>query len=151
MQSLKQFPRIQDTVLSADQFDDIQVFPECGGIAQFVGVVRNHHAGRAVTALKYTAYTPLAEKMIAEIEQEIQQKYDVAYLRVIHRIGMLAIGETAIMVIAYATHRREAFAACEAAVERVKHEVTIWKQQFYQDGSSEYVAGCCIAKDLTIS
>ncbi|WP_139851216.1 molybdenum cofactor biosynthesis protein MoaE [Acinetobacter pullicarnis] len=147
MQLFKQFLRIQDTALSADQFDDIQVFPECGGIAQFVGTVRNHQAGRSVMALKYTAYIPVAEKMIVQIEQEIQQQYDVAYVRVIHRIGMLAIGEKAIMVIAYAAHRREAFAACEAAVERVKHEVPIWKEQFYRDGSSEYVAGCCIAKD----
>ena len=49
--------------------------------------------------------------------------------------------------MAYAPHRREAFAACEEAVERVKHEVPVWKEEFYMDGSSQYVEGCCIRKD----
>ncbi len=146
-QTLKQFNRIQDTPLSQDSFDPIQDFPECGGIGIFIGTVRNHHEGKAVKALKYTAYAPVSEKMIRQIEQEIQQKFAVAYVRVIHRIGALNIGEKAIIAIAYAAHRREAFAACEEAVERVKHEVPVWKEEFYLDGTSQYVAGCCIRKD----
>ena len=146
-QTLKQFNRIQDTPLSQDSFDPIQDFPECGGIGIFIGTVRNHHEGKAVKALKYTAYTPVSEKMIRQIEQEIQQKFAVAYVRVIHRIGALNIGEKAIIAIAYAAHRCEAFAACEEAVERVKHEVPVWKEEFYLDGTSQYVAGCCIRKD----
>ena len=144
---LKQFARIQDTPLQQDVFDGIQYFPECGGIGIFVGTVRNHHQGKAVKALKYTAYAPVSEKMIRQIELEIQAKYRVSYVRVIHRIGALDIGEKAIIAIAYAAHRREAFAACEEAVERVKHEVPVWKEEFYMDGSSQYVEGCCIRKD----
>ena len=147
MQRLKQFSRIQDTALSLNDFDEIQTFHECGGVGIFVGTVRNHHDGRAVQALKYTAYAPVAEKMIRQIEQDIQQKYAVSYVRVIHRIGALEIGEKAIIAIAYAAHRREAFAACEEAVERVKHEVPVWKDEFYTDGSSQFVEGCCIRKD----
>ena len=109
--------------------------------------MRNHHEGKAVKALKYTAYAPVSEKMIRKIEQEIQAKYNVSYVRVIHRIGALDISEKAIIAIAYAAHRREAFAACEEAVERVKHEVPVWKEEFYMDGSSQYVEGCCIRKD----
>ena len=144
---LKNFKRIQDTSLSQALFDDIHSFPECGGIGIFVGTVRNHHEGKAVQALKYTSYTPVAEKMIRQIEQEIQLKYGVSYVRVVHRIGALDIGETAIIAIAYAAHRREAFAACEEAGERVKHEVPVWKEEFYMDGSSQFVEGCCIRKD----
>ena len=147
MKPLKAFSRIQDTALTLDSFDQIQTLPECGGIGVFVGTVRNHHEGKAVKALKYTSYAPVAEKMIRQIEQEIQHKYGVAYVRVIHRIGALDIGEKAIIAIAYAAHRREAFAACEEAVERVKHEVPVWKEEFYMDGSSQYVEGCCIRKD----
>ena len=147
MTLLKTFSRIQDTALSLDSFDQIQQFPECGGIGVFIGTVRNHHEGKAVKALKYTAYAPVAEKMIRQIEEEIQAKYAVSYVRVIHRIGALDIGEKAIIAIAYAAHRREAFAACEEAVERVKHEVPVWKEEFYLDGSSQYVEGCCIRKD----
>lgn len=142
-----QFPRIQDTALNLETFDTIQAFPECGGTGVFIGTVRNHHEGRAVQTLKYTAYAPVAEKMIRAIEQEIQEKYAVSYVRVIHRIGTLDIGDKAIIAIAYAPHRREAFQACEEAVERVKHEVPVWKEEFYTDGSSQYVAGCCIRQD----
>lgn len=144
---LKEFKRIQDMPLTQDSFDPIQAFPECGGIGIFIGTVRNHHEGKAVNALKYTSYAPVSEKMIRQIEQEIQQKYGVSYIRVIHRVGALDIGEKAIIAIAYAPHRREAFAACEEAVERVKHEVPVWKEEFYADGTSQYVAGCCIRKD----
>jgi len=147
MDALKQFSRIQGAALSLEIFDQIQTFPECGGIGIFVGTVRNHHEGKAVKALKYTAYAPVAEKMIRQIEQEIQAKYTVSYVRVIHRVGALDIGEKAIIAIAYAAHRREAFAACEEAVERVKHEVPVWKEEFYMDGTSQYVEGCCIRKD----
>ena len=147
LKPLKQFARIQQTAFRMEDFDDIQHFPECGGIGIFVGTVRNHHQGKAVRALKYTAYAPVAEKMIREIEQQIQIKYQVSYVRVVHRIGELEVGETAIIAMAYAAHRREAFAACEEAVERVKHEVPVWKEEFYTDGSSQYVEGCCIRKD----
>ncbi|NNG81848.1 MULTISPECIES: molybdenum cofactor biosynthesis protein MoaE [Acinetobacter] len=147
MEQLKAFSRIQDTALTLDSFDQIEHFPECGGIGVFIGTVRNHHEGKAVKALKYTSYAPVAEKMIRQIEQEIQHKYGVSYVRVIHRIGALDIGEKAIIAITYAAHRREAFAACEEAVERVKHEVPVWKEEFYLDGSSQYVEGCCIRKD----
>jgi molybdopterin synthase catalytic subunit len=145
--SLKNFSRIQTTALNQDCFDGIQHFPECGGICIFIGTVRNHHEGKAVKALKYTAYAPVAEKMIRAIEQQIQAKYQVSYVRVIHRVGALEIGDTAIIAMAYAVHRREAFQACEEAVERVKHEVPVWKEEFYADGSSQYVEGCCIRKD----
>lgn len=144
---LKNFNRIQDTVLQHNVFDGIQSFPECGGIGIFIGTVRNHHEGRAVKALKYTAYAPVAEKMIRQIERDIQLKYGVSYVRVVHRIGALGIGDTAIIAMAYAPHRREAFEACEEAVERVKHEVPVWKEEFYMDGSSQFVEGCCIRKD----
>ncbi|MGE8559941.1 MAG: molybdenum cofactor biosynthesis protein MoaE, partial [Acinetobacter sp.] len=85
MEQLKAFLRIQDTALTLDSFDQIEHFPECGGIGVFIGTVRNHHEGKAVKALKYTSYAPVAEKMIRQIEQEIQHKYGVSYVRVIHR------------------------------------------------------------------
>lgn len=141
---LKQFLRIQSTALALSDFDPVEAFPHCGGIGIFIGVVRNQHAGKAVSALQYTAYTPIAEKMIRQIEQQIQDKYALDYVRVIHRIGTLDIGDKALIALAYAPHRREAFAACEELVERIKHEVPIWKQEYYLDGSSAYVEGCCI-------
>ena len=100
-----EFARIQDTALNLEDFDSIQAFPECGGTGIFIGTVRNHHEGRAVQALKYTSYAPVSEKMIRTIEQEIQEKYALRYVRVVHRIGTLDIGDKAIIAIAYAPHR----------------------------------------------
>ncbi|MEB3766698.1 molybdenum cofactor biosynthesis protein MoaE [Acinetobacter sp. MD2] len=139
--------RIQDTALNLDDFEAIQNYPECGGTGIFIGTVRNHHEGKAVKALKYTSYKPIAEKMIREIEQAVKAKYAVAYVHVIHRVGALDIGEKAIIAVAYAAHRKEAFMACEEAVERVKHEVPVWKEEFYMDGTQQFVAGCCIRQD----
>lgn len=102
-----EFARIQDTALNLEDFDGIQAFPECGGTGIFIGTVRNHHEGRTVQALKYTSYAPVAEKMIRTIEQEIQEKYALRYVRVVHRIATLDIGDKAIIAIAYAPHRRE--------------------------------------------
>ncbi|WP_273335824.1 molybdenum cofactor biosynthesis protein MoaE [Acinetobacter populi] len=140
--------RIQEHTIDLDQLLAMSDFPECGGLAMFVGTVRNHHQGKSVKSLKYTAYKPLAEKMIRAIEQDIAEKYAIPYVRVVHRIGHLEIGEVAIYAVARAEHRREAFAACEDAVERVKHEVPVWKQEFYHDGTSIFVEGCCIRRDV---
>lgn len=145
---LKTFDRIQTQDFDLSLFDALNNFPACGGTAVFIGSVRNHHQGRDVTGLEYTAYAPIAEKMIRAIEQEVCEKYGIDYVRVVHRIGRLSISATAIIAVAYAPHRREAFAACEEAVERVKHEVPVWKEEFYSDGSSQFVSGCCIRKDL---
>lgn len=140
--------RIQDHDIDLNNLLAMQYFPECGGLALFAGTVRNHQHGKDVQSLKYTAYKPLAEKMIRQIEQEIEQKHGVSYVRVVHRIGHLNIGEVAIYAVARSDHRREAFAACEEAVERVKHEVPVWKEEFYTDGSSVFVEGCCIRTDF---
>lgn len=140
-------PRVQSRPLQLDALLAEGQFPDCGGMAVFGGAVRNHHEGKGVTHLIYTVYGPLAEKQIREIEQAVAAKHGAAYVRVMHRVGELTIGETAIYAVARAGHRAEAFAACREAVDRVKHEVPIWKEEFYSDGSSAFVEGCCIRQD----
>ena len=112
-------------------------------------IVANDDAQFAARTAKAAKDTQIktGEKMIREIELQIKDKYQVSYVRVMHRIGYLDVSETAIIAIAYAAHRRESFQACEEAVERVKHEVPIWKEEFFMDGTSQYVEGCCIRKD----
>lgn len=121
--------------------------PDCGGLAIFGGTVRDHHEGRAVTRLRYTAYAPLAERLMAEIEAETRARFELPYCRVVHRIGLLEIGDVAIYCVTRAAHRAEAFAACRHAVDAVKHRVPIWKEEFYADGSSRFVEGCCITAE----
>lgn len=147
MSSLTNPQRIQDTPLAIEPLLAWDAYPECGGLALFAGTVRNHHDDKPVLSLSYTAYAPLAEKQIREIENAVAAKHGVPYLRVIHRVGPLTIGGLAIVCVARAPHRAEAFAACREAVDRVKHEVPIWKEEFYADGTSAFVEGCCIRPD----
>lgn len=127
---------------------ELDAHPECGGLALFVGTVRDHHEGRSVRHLNYTAHEPLAAKVIREVEHAARERYGVPYVRIVHRLGDLAIGDIAIVCVVRAPHRAEAFEACRYAVDAVKHGAPIWKEEFYTDGSSAFVEGCCIRDDL---
>jgi molybdopterin synthase catalytic subunit len=127
---------------------ELHAHPECGGLALFVGTVRDHHEGRSVRHLAYTAHEPLAAKVIREVEQATRERYGVPYVRIVHRLGDLAIGDIAIVCVVRAPHRAEAFEACRYAVDAVKHGAPIWKEEFYADGSSAFVEGCCIRDDF---
>lgn len=107
-----------------------------GGLALFVGVVRDHNGGKAVTRLEYSAYNPMAEKEMDRIEAEIARAHPGARVLFRHRIGSLAIGDVAVVVAAAAPHREEAFAACRAGIEAIKARVPVWKKEFGPDGSS---------------
>lgn len=136
--------RIGTAPLAAGELLVLQDFPDCGGLALFAGAVRNQHQGRDVEKLIYSAYLPVCERLLAEIEAAAKERFGAPYVALRHRIGELAIGEIAIVCVAAAPHRAEAFAACRWAVDAVKHQAPIWKEEFYSDGSSEFVEGCCI-------
>jgi len=108
--------------------------PGDGGLALFVGVVRDHNEGRAVTRLDYEAYGPMAEKEMARILDELSALYPEARLAMRHRLGSLGIGDVAVVVVASAPHRNEAFAACRDGIERIKARVPIWKREQGPDG-----------------
>ena len=143
--------RMQSSPLSLDLLLADTERADCGALAIFAGTVRNHHEGRAVTGLEYTSHVPLAERIIAEIEEETRKQFNVPVCRVQHRIGYLGIGETAIIAVVRSGHRAEAFAALRHAVDATKFRAPIWKEEFYPDGSSEFVQGCCIAPDADSS
>ncbi|MCI0749282.1 MAG: molybdenum cofactor biosynthesis protein MoaE [Nevskiales bacterium] len=121
--------------------------PDCGALVVFGGTVRHHNEGRAVVALEYSAYAPLAEKLIAEIERDTCRRFGVSSCRIVHRIGKLKVGDAAIYAVVRAAHRREAFAAAQFAVDAVKHQVPIWKEEFFADGGRAFVTGCCISAE----
>ena len=139
--------RIQSEPLSLEPLLSATDRPECGALAVFAGTVRNHHEGKAVSHLIYTAHEALCERLIAGIEAETREKFGVDECRVVHRVGKLGIGETAIFAVVRSGHRAEAFAALKYAVDATKHRAPIWKEEFYPDGSSAFVTGCCIAPD----
>jgi molybdopterin synthase catalytic subunit len=113
--------------------------PEDGAVCLFVGVVRNESGGRETVAIDYEAYGPMAESEIARIAAAVSSEWPRARVRIFHRVGRLAVGEASVAVLATAPHREEAFAACRAAIDRVKKKVPIWKKEIRPDGSSEWV------------
>jgi molybdopterin synthase catalytic subunit len=112
--------------------------PERGGVATFLGLVRNHHGGRAVLRLDYSAYGPMAEAECGRIVAEAEARWRVA-VALRHRVGSLAIGDTAVAVVAASAHRDEAFTACRYVIEEVKRRLPIWKREFYADGTVAWV------------
>lgn len=112
--------------------------PERGGIATFLGLVRNHHGGRAVLRLDYSAYEPMAEAECDRIVAEAETRWQVA-VALRHRVGALEIGDTAVAIAAASAHREDAFAACRYVIEEVKRRVPIWKRESYADGTVSWV------------
>jgi molybdopterin synthase catalytic subunit len=112
--------------------------PALGGVATFLGLVRNHHEGRAVLRLDYSAYGPMAEAECARIVAEAEARWPVA-VALRHRVGALAIGDTAVAVVAASAHREAAFAACRYVIEEVKRRVPIWKREHHADGTTAWV------------
>ena len=115
---------------------------ESGAVTLFYGVARNNNEGRAVLALEYEAHESLAEKKLREVGDEVRKQFDVTGVGVHHRTGRLEVGETSLLVAVASAHRREAFEACQFAVDRIKQTVPIWKKEIWADGSGgEWVAG----------
>lgn len=112
--------------------------PARGGVACFLGTVRNHQDGRNVLRLEYSAYAPMAEAECARIVAEAEDRWDCA-VALAHRVGTLEVGETAVAIAAASPHRQEAFAACRYVIEEVKRRVPIWKREFFADGRVEWV------------
>jgi molybdopterin synthase catalytic subunit len=112
---------------------------DAGAIVHFLGVVRNNTEGREVSYLEYEAYPPMAEKKMAEIAQEIHEKWGLDRVAMIHRVGRLEIGEVSVAVAVASPHRREAFEACHYAMNRLKQIVPIWKREVWTDGEEEWV------------
>lgn len=105
-----------------------------GGLVTFSGSVRNQTRGRRVVKLEYEAYPPMAEKRLAAIGAEVAERWSGTRLAIMHRVGTLMPGELAVVIAAAAPHRKEAFLACEHAIERLKQDVPIWKKEFFEDG-----------------
>ena len=107
---------------------------DCGAIAIFVGVVRDHNGGRRVLSLTYEAYEPLARKALHRIAEEAEDYWPSVRLGIHHRVGSLAVGEASVVIAAASAHRADAFAACRYAIERVKQIVPIWKHEHFEGG-----------------
>jgi molybdopterin synthase catalytic subunit len=130
---------LREGALSVDEVIAAVRRPDAGGIALFLGVVRDHADGKAVARLDYEAHDALALREMRLILDEVVRELPQARVAVLHRTGQLAIGDLAVVVGASAPHRAEAFAACRKAIELVKERVPIWKKEWAPDGSANWV------------
>ncbi|MDX8044744.1 molybdenum cofactor biosynthesis protein MoaE [Gracilibacillus sp. S3-1-1] len=107
-----------------------------GAITTFIGTVRELTGEKKTVYLEYQAYVPMAEKMLAQIGKEINDKWENTKVAITHRIGSLDITEIAVVIAVSSPHRKAAYQANEYAIERIKQIVPIWKKERWEDGEA---------------
>lgn len=107
---------------------------EDGAMVTFEGVTRNNTKGRATRYLDYECYEAMALNTMAEIGEEIARTMQISRIAMVHRLGRVEIGETSVVVIAVAPHRRPAFEAALEGINRLKRLVPVWKKEYFEDG-----------------
>ena len=109
--------------------------PDCGAISAFVGNTRaDESEGASVEYLEYEAYRPMADRKLEEIGAEIEERWDVREICIVHRIGRVEPGEASVAIVVAAPRRGPAFEASQYAIERIKEVVPIWKRELWSDG-----------------
>lgn len=106
-----------------------------GAVIVFRGVARRQSRGREVVHLEYEAYPEMAEKVMAQIGDEMRSRWPITRVAMVHRTGVLSVGQASVVIAVSAPHRGEAFAAAQYAIDRLKQIVPIWKKEVWSDGS----------------
>jgi len=125
---------LSEEPLSLDRVVDEVRDEQAGAIATFTGTTRLHSRGRTVTHLDYEAYEGMAERVMAEIAEGLQARYELSAVAIHHRVGRVGIGETSVVIAVSAPHRQDALASCKDAIDELKERVPLWKKEVYSDG-----------------
>ncbi|TDL98437.1 molybdenum cofactor biosynthesis protein MoaE [Macrococcus brunensis] len=136
---MKQF-EVVEYELIPDDYRLFTVNPKQGAVCLFVGIVREWTKGIRTEYLHYEAYVPMAEKKLAEIGDEINDRWPGTVVSIGHRIGALDISDIAVVIAVSSPHRKDSYAANEYAIERIKEVVPIWKKEIWEDGE-EWIGG----------
>jgi molybdopterin synthase catalytic subunit len=109
--------------------------PDCGAVNTFVGTTRvDESAGNSVEYLEYEAYRPMADRKLEQIGSEIQDRWNVSHVSIVHRLGRVDPGEASVVIVVASPRRGPAFEASRYAIERIKEIVPIWKREIWSDG-----------------
>ena len=130
---------LTDAPIYLGRFFEFAPAASCGALSFFVGIVRDEDHGKRVKKLEYECYPSMAEKAMESLIGEAKSRWPVEKVRVLHRVGCLAIGDVAVVVAVNSPHRDDAFSACRFMIEGIKTKVPIWKKQFFTDGTNEWV------------
>jgi molybdopterin synthase catalytic subunit len=112
-----------------------------GAVNLFLGVVRDHNEGRAVSGMHYDVYLEMAERTLHEIVVEAEALSGSSQVAAVHRVGELKIGEISVAIAAAAPHRAAAFEACRYVIEEIKKRLPVWKQEHYITGEARWLPG----------
>jgi molybdopterin synthase catalytic subunit len=126
--------KIVDEPIDAARLGELVRTEADGAVCVFLGVARKFSRGREVIHLEYEAYPEMAEKKMAEIGEEIRAKFGVDRVAILHRTGVLKIGEASVGIAIATPHRGESFEACQYAIDRLKQVVPIWKKEVWSNG-----------------
>lgn len=146
---LVSFPQVveDNLYISSDKLDIVALSqkhddPAAGAVVTFNGTVRNNSLGKEVDFLFYEAAETMANKMIKDILAEAKQKWDILQAFAAHRIGNVYVGESAVFVITASKHRKEAYEANRYIIEKIKHELPLWKCEYFTDGTKQWGGNC---------
>ena len=112
-----------------------------GALLLFLGVVRDHNEGRSVRGMSYEAYPEMAEEVLAQIAGEARDRFGTDRIAVVHRVGVLGIGEVSTAIAVATPHREEAYGASRFIIEEIKKRLPVWKKEEYVEGDEEWVGG----------
>lgn len=113
--------------------------PKAGAVLLFLGVTRQHTEGRETTELHYDAYEDMANKELTALETESRERWHLAECLIVHRLGLVPLGEASVAIVTASAHRKAAFEAGEWLIDTLKKRVPIWKQEHWADGSTDWV------------
>jgi molybdopterin synthase catalytic subunit len=121
--------------------------PGAGAVVLFLGTVRDNSEAGRVDRIEYEAYGPMAEKALARTEDEVRRMWpETKAVKIVHRVGDLAVGDVSVAVAVSSAHRAEAFEACRHAIEAIKHDVPMWKRERLSGGEEVWVEGTPIGR-----
>jgi molybdopterin synthase catalytic subunit len=116
--------------------------PHVGAVSTFSGIVRNHNLGKAVRYLEYECYAAMAEKEMAVIREYALKAWALHDIAILHRVGRLEIGESAVVIAVASAHREDGLVALKYTIDTLKATVPIWKKEYWADGSM-WLENCC--------
>jgi molybdopterin synthase catalytic subunit len=125
---------ISDSPLQVAECYQLAHSNDAGGLAVFIGTVRNQTQNKSVLKLIFEAYTPMAIKEMNKIAKFIEGKWDASNVVIHHRTGECLVGEIAVIIAVSTPHRSAAFEACKYAIDTLKETVPIWKKEVFEDG-----------------
>jgi MoaE-MoaD fusion protein len=108
--------------------------PRAGGVASFVGTVREESRGRRVLHLEYEAYEGMAEEVMSDLAESLKLEHGLCAVAIAHRVGRVEVGEASVAIAVSAPHRSAALEACREAIDTLKETVPLWKKEVYEDG-----------------